>query len=172
MREANDRGYECLVVADATESYFPQLKRAALEMIVAQGGIVGWAAPSADVIAALHGYTAPPPPPPAAAPLPPPVTTPATTAAAASGRRTLLAVSGTLQDGFELRANLDAPGCAALLVGSAVVRGVRAFLDIKDDVGVMILSTIDARGNNRVGSGGRALYSLFLCTSAFSDCSI
>ena len=132
MREANDRGYECLVVADATESYFPQLKRAALEMIVAQGGIVGWAAPSADVIAALHGYTAPPPPPPAAAPLPP-VTTAATTAAAASGRRTLLAVSGTLQDGFELRANLDAPGCAALLVGSAVVRGVRAFLDIKEE---------------------------------------
>ena len=53
MREANDRGYECLVVADATESYFPQLKRAALEMIVAQGGIVGWTADSKAVVDAL-----------------------------------------------------------------------------------------------------------------------
>ncbi len=43
MREANDRGFECLLVSDATESYFPQFKAAAIEMIVAQGGIVGWA---------------------------------------------------------------------------------------------------------------------------------
>jgi nicotinamidase-related amidase len=42
MREANDRGYECLLVEDATESYFPEFKAAAIEMIVAQGGIVGW----------------------------------------------------------------------------------------------------------------------------------
>ena len=42
MREANDRGYECLLVEDATESYFPELKSAALAMIRAQGGIVGW----------------------------------------------------------------------------------------------------------------------------------
>lgn len=47
MREANDRGYECLLVTDATESYFPEFKAAAIEMIVAQGGIVGWAAPLA-----------------------------------------------------------------------------------------------------------------------------
>ncbi len=45
MREANDRGYECLLVEDATESYFPQFKQATLEMIRAQGGIVGWTAP-------------------------------------------------------------------------------------------------------------------------------
>ena len=45
MREANDRGYECLLVEDATESYFPQFKAATIEMIVAQGGIVGWVAP-------------------------------------------------------------------------------------------------------------------------------
>lgn len=45
MREANDRGYECLLVTDATESYFPQFKAATIEMITAQGGIVGWAAP-------------------------------------------------------------------------------------------------------------------------------
>lgn len=44
MREANDRGYECLLVEDATESYFAAFKAAAIEMIVAQGGIVGWVA--------------------------------------------------------------------------------------------------------------------------------
>jgi nicotinamidase-related amidase len=53
MREANDRGYSCLIVSDATESYFPEFKRMALQMITAQGGIVGWCAPSAEVIAAL-----------------------------------------------------------------------------------------------------------------------
>ena len=42
MREANDRGYDCLLVADATESYFPEFKAAALRMITAQGAIVGW----------------------------------------------------------------------------------------------------------------------------------
>jgi nicotinamidase-related amidase len=44
MREANDRGYECLIVDEATGSYFPEFKRAALAMIKAQGGIVGWVA--------------------------------------------------------------------------------------------------------------------------------
>jgi biuret amidohydrolase len=53
MREANDRGYECLLAEDATESYFPQFKAATLEMIRAQGGIVGWTAPSSSVLAAL-----------------------------------------------------------------------------------------------------------------------
>jgi nicotinamidase-related amidase len=47
MREANDRGYECLLVEDATESYFADFKASAIEMIVAQGGIVGWVAPLA-----------------------------------------------------------------------------------------------------------------------------
>jgi nicotinamidase-related amidase len=42
MREANDRGYDCLLVEDATESYFPEFKQAAIAMIRAQGGIVGW----------------------------------------------------------------------------------------------------------------------------------
>jgi nicotinamidase-related amidase len=45
LREANDRGYECLLVEDATESYFPAFKLATLEMIRAQGGIVGCTAP-------------------------------------------------------------------------------------------------------------------------------
>jgi biuret amidohydrolase len=42
MREANDRGYECLLVEDATASYFPEFKAATLEMVIAQGGIIGW----------------------------------------------------------------------------------------------------------------------------------
>ncbi len=45
MREANDRGYECLLIEDATASYFPAFKAATLEMVQAQGGIVGWTAP-------------------------------------------------------------------------------------------------------------------------------
>jgi len=53
MREANDRGYECLVVEEATESYFPEFKQATLAMIRAQGGIVGWTARLADVETAL-----------------------------------------------------------------------------------------------------------------------
>jgi nicotinamidase-related amidase len=45
MREANDRGYECLLIEDATASYFPRFKAAALDMIRAQGAIVGWTTP-------------------------------------------------------------------------------------------------------------------------------
>lgn len=54
MREANDRGYECLLISDATESYFSEFKRATLDMMVAQGGIVGWVADSECVIQALE----------------------------------------------------------------------------------------------------------------------
>jgi len=54
MREANDRGYECLMVEDCTESYFPEFKQATLAMVRAQGGIVGWTAPAAQVIAGLE----------------------------------------------------------------------------------------------------------------------
>jgi len=43
MREANDRGFECLLVADCTESYFAEYKAAVVSMVIAQGGIVGWA---------------------------------------------------------------------------------------------------------------------------------
>jgi biuret amidohydrolase len=49
MREANDRGYECLLIEEATGSYFPEFKQAAIEMIRAQGGIVGWTARLADL---------------------------------------------------------------------------------------------------------------------------
>jgi nicotinamidase-related amidase len=53
MREANDRGYDCLLVEEATASYFPQFKAATIEMVVAQGGIVGWAAPLQAVLEAM-----------------------------------------------------------------------------------------------------------------------
>jgi len=55
VREANDRGYDCLVVADCVGSYFPEFQEMGLRMIKAQGGIFGWVAPSDAVIAALPG---------------------------------------------------------------------------------------------------------------------
>jgi nicotinamidase-related amidase len=54
MREANDRGFSCLLLEDCTESYFPAFKKATLEMICAQGGIVGWVAPSRALLATLE----------------------------------------------------------------------------------------------------------------------
>lgn len=53
VREANDRGYECLVLSDCVASYFPEFQRVALDMIKAQGGIVGWVAPSSAFLEAL-----------------------------------------------------------------------------------------------------------------------
>ncbi len=53
VREANDRGYECLVLADCVGSYFPEFQQAGLAMIAAQGGIFGWVAPSAAYLDAL-----------------------------------------------------------------------------------------------------------------------
>ena len=53
MREANDRGYDCVLIEDATESYFPAFKAATLEMVVAQGGLVGWTATASALIDAL-----------------------------------------------------------------------------------------------------------------------
>ena len=54
VREANDRGYDCLVLADCVGSYFPEFQRVGLEMIAAQGAIFGWVADSPTVIAALQ----------------------------------------------------------------------------------------------------------------------
>jgi nicotinamidase-related amidase len=54
MREANDRGYDCLLLEDCCASYFPDFHRATLEMVRAQGGIVGWTATGADLRAALR----------------------------------------------------------------------------------------------------------------------
>ena len=53
VREANDRGYDCLVVSDCVGSYFPEFQEMGLRMIAAQGGIFGWVASSDAVIAAL-----------------------------------------------------------------------------------------------------------------------
>lgn len=53
MREANDRGYDCLLLEDCTESYFPQFKAAAVDMLRAQGAIVGWTATSGQLLATL-----------------------------------------------------------------------------------------------------------------------
>lgn len=53
VRQANDRGYDCLVLSDCVGSYFPEFQRVGLEMIKAQGGIFGWVGTSACVIAAL-----------------------------------------------------------------------------------------------------------------------
>ena len=54
MREANDRGYECLLATDATASYFPAFKASTIDMLCSQGGIVGWATTTANVTQALH----------------------------------------------------------------------------------------------------------------------
>ena len=57
VREANDRGYECLVLADCVGSYFPEFQQAGLAMIVAQGGIFGWVAQSAAYLDALSAIS-------------------------------------------------------------------------------------------------------------------
>ncbi len=53
MREANDRGYDGLVLEDCVASYFPEFQRVALDMIKAQGGIVGWVSDSTRFLEAL-----------------------------------------------------------------------------------------------------------------------
>ena len=53
MREANDRGFECLLAEDATESYFPSFKAATLDMVRAQGAIVGFTASVGEILDAL-----------------------------------------------------------------------------------------------------------------------
>ncbi len=49
MRCANDRGYDCILVEDGTDSYFPEFKEVTLRALTAQGGIVGWTCKS-DVL--------------------------------------------------------------------------------------------------------------------------
>jgi len=55
VREANDRGYDCLVPEDCVGSYFPEFQDMGLKMIKAQGGIFGWVGSSADIVAAIGG---------------------------------------------------------------------------------------------------------------------
>jgi nicotinamidase-related amidase len=53
VREANDRGFDCLVLSDCCGSYFPEFHEMGLKMIKAQGGIFGWVASSEEVIETL-----------------------------------------------------------------------------------------------------------------------
>lgn len=53
MRCANDRGYDCLLIEDGTDSYFPDFKAMTLKALVAQGGIVGWTCKSDAVLKLL-----------------------------------------------------------------------------------------------------------------------
>jgi nicotinamidase-related amidase len=53
VREANDRGYEALVLSDCVGSYFPEFQRVGLAMIAAQGGIFGWVADSGALLQRL-----------------------------------------------------------------------------------------------------------------------
>jgi nicotinamidase-related amidase len=59
VREANDRGFECLVLSDCVGSYFPAFHEVGLQMIAAQGGIFGWVAASPELLAALAAVGAP-----------------------------------------------------------------------------------------------------------------
>jgi nicotinamidase-related amidase len=53
VREANDRGYRCVVAGDGCASYFPEFHEVGLRMIAAQGGIFGWVSDSKRILHAL-----------------------------------------------------------------------------------------------------------------------
>lgn len=55
LREANDRGFECLLIENGTASYFPRFKQATIDMVIAQGAIVGWVCYSDRLMEALIG---------------------------------------------------------------------------------------------------------------------
>jgi nicotinamidase-related amidase len=57
VREANDRGYDCLVLEDCTASYFPDFHAMALRMVAAQGGIFGWVGHSQAALTAFEERT-------------------------------------------------------------------------------------------------------------------
>jgi len=57
VREANDRGYRCVVISDGCASYFPEFHEMGLKMIKAQGGIFGWVACSAAILKAMQAET-------------------------------------------------------------------------------------------------------------------
>jgi biuret amidohydrolase len=53
VREANDRGFRCLVPGDCCGSYFPEFHEVGLRMIKAQGGIFGWVSDSTRLLKAF-----------------------------------------------------------------------------------------------------------------------
>ncbi|HVT88602.1 MAG TPA: cysteine hydrolase [Tepidisphaeraceae bacterium] len=53
VREANDRGYDCLVPEDCVGSYFPEFQQMGIKMIKAQGGIFGWVSDSARILSTI-----------------------------------------------------------------------------------------------------------------------
>src|ERR1700760_4818524 len=57
VREANDRGYRCVVISDGCASYFPEFHDMGLKMIKAQGGIFGWVSDSAAILKAMTSET-------------------------------------------------------------------------------------------------------------------
>jgi nicotinamidase-related amidase len=57
VREANDRGYRCVVLADGCASYFPEFHEMGLNMIKAQGGIFGWVSDTEAVLKAMAAET-------------------------------------------------------------------------------------------------------------------
>jgi len=58
VREANDRGYDCLILEDCVASYFPEFHKWSLEMTKAQGGIFGWVSESKHLLGALGKWSA------------------------------------------------------------------------------------------------------------------
>lgn len=54
IREANDRGYECLMLEDCTAAFDPRDQEASIRMVNQQGGIFGWTAASEELLAALN----------------------------------------------------------------------------------------------------------------------
>src|SRR5258708_11660229 len=57
VREANDRGFRCIVPGDCCASYFPEFHEMGLRMIKAQGGIFGWVSDSKRVLEGMMAGT-------------------------------------------------------------------------------------------------------------------
>ena len=53
VREANDRGYRCIVLSDCCALLLPGIPRDGIEMIKAQGGIFGSVASSQALLSAM-----------------------------------------------------------------------------------------------------------------------